>query len=194
MPRAVRAPEDIDVDRYKIARLLLQKKPIKAIAEELELDYGVVSRDVAALQKAWRSDASEMINQQRNQELMRLDMMAEEVEEKLQQSKVRVVTRIDENGDEVVTTTSTEGDPQWYKRQEWIFEQRAKILGLYAPKEQIIQRRDHNDLTEMSRAELEAIVAQAKINRAIEPEEVRVEYKEGGGVAERQAPRPDPNQ
>tara|TARA_R110000824_G_scaffold69833_2_gene179745 strand:+ start:2145 stop:2705 length:561 start_codon:yes stop_codon:yes gene_type:complete len=171
MTRAARSPEQIDADRFQIAQLYLQRKPPKAIADELGYEYGVVVRDIAALRKQFREESLAMVTQRKNEELMRLDMMERKAWISLEESKERRKIRTDDQGRESITVEESEGDPRWLGVAQWCTEQRAKILGLYAPKEQVLQHNHStSDAAELSEAQLVDIISKKNKEMAVDAE------------------------
>ena len=68
-----RTPIQIEDDRREIASLYLQGKTQQAIAERLSMTRQMVGYDLKAVQRRWREDTSRNLDEDKAQELAKLD-------------------------------------------------------------------------------------------------------------------------
>jgi len=145
----IRSPATIDHHRKIIAELYLKQWRQVDIAEKLGIDQATVSRDLSAVRKMWRKDASLSFDAAKAQELARIDTLENEYwrqYEASQEEFVRTMTEknlppVTEGGRQKEGTTKARviketriGDPRYLSGIQWCIEQRCKILGIEAPK------------------------------------------------------------
>jgi len=97
--------------RAQVAELYLQRMTQTEIARILGVSQPTVSRDIKAIERRWRQQAVDNLDRQKLRELAELDRMEREAAINYQHTH----------------------DIKWFRERKWIKEQRAKILGLYAP-------------------------------------------------------------
>ncbi len=131
-----------ECDRAKIAQLYLQRRPISEIASAIERSRVTVMSDLKAIRAQWFESSQEAVGKRKAEELARIDRIELVAWEGYERSiKIREITKtVLEQGGLGRLKTKAEsrkealiGDPRWLDKVAWCVEQRAKILGLYAP-------------------------------------------------------------
>ena len=107
-----------------------------AIAERLGLSQGQISRDLAKVQKRWRESSLVDINEAKQRELERIDVLEREYwqawkNSKGEQQRSTASKTGDQSRAQIVKYESA-GDPRFLAGVQWCVEQRCKILGLLA--------------------------------------------------------------
>jgi len=131
-------------DRRRIADMYLQGKTQADIAEEVGIDQSTVSRDIAALQGAWRESALIDIDEAKARELAKVDRLEREYWDAWERSCEDVVTvramgkqpaKGEKGKPDRVTriTKKQDGDPAFLRGVQWCIERRCKIIGVDAP-------------------------------------------------------------
>jgi len=128
--------------RQKVARLYLQGKPHRVIAEEVGRSVGTVNRDLSILRKKWEESALVNMDRLIREELARLDQTEQEIREDLRESGQdieKTTKKIKENlGEGSVTEreirTIVKEQSKDYHLWRFILEvqeKRRKFLGVY---------------------------------------------------------------
>ena len=107
-----------------------------AIAERLGLSQGQISRDLAKVQKRWRESSLVDINEAKQRELERIDVLEREYWQAWENSKgEQQRSTASKDGDRSraqIVKYESAGDPRFLAGVQWCVEQRCKILGLLA--------------------------------------------------------------
>ena len=107
-----------------------------AIAERLGLSQGQISRDLAKIQKRWRESSLVDINEAKQRELERIDVLEREYWQAWENSKgEKQRSTASKTGDQSraqIVKYESAGDPRFLAGVQWCVEQRCKILGLLA--------------------------------------------------------------
>ncbi len=156
-----RLPSELERDRRNISELYLKGFTQAYIAEKLGISQPTVSRDIKVLQAQWRDSALMNINEAKQRELERLDILERTYWDAWDRSKgeVKTTTRkgvakvpkavkgaeVDEKAlpapmsQEVTEHIETQvGDPRYLAGVMNCIERRCSILGIDAPKRQDI--------------------------------------------------------
>lgn len=140
----------IENDRTQITELYLRQVPQHEIAKQLSLSQSTVSREISRIIEGWQAANYDQINAFRAMELEKINLMEREMLTAWEASK-QVIKRTNiyfENGkinqggqgnkptfrQEQGVEEITQGNMEYFRGWQWCIEQRAKILGLYAPK------------------------------------------------------------
>ena len=126
-----------EADLQKIAGLYLTGKTQDAIAQELGVTQQQISYDLKTIQERWRKSALVDLNEAKQRELERIDVLEREYWQaweasKGEQSRSTASKTGDVSRAQVVKYESA-GDPRFLAGVQWCVEQRCKILGLLAP-------------------------------------------------------------
>ena len=107
-----------------------------AIAERLGLSQGQISRDLAKIQRRWRESSLVDINEAKQRELERIDVLEREYWQAWENSKgEQQRSTASKDGDRSraqIVKYESAGDPRFLAGVQWCVEQRCKILGLLA--------------------------------------------------------------
>ena len=107
-----------------------------AIAERLGLSQGQISRDLAKIQRRWRESSLVDINEAKQRELERIDVLEREYWQAWENSKgEQQRSTASKTGDQSraqIVKYESAGDPRFLAGVQWCVEQRCKILGLLA--------------------------------------------------------------
>lgn len=130
-----------EADRATVAQMYLEKRSIDQIAQAIGRNRKTVMTDLAYLEKRWFEAADRLTAVRKAEELARIDSIEFHAWEGYYRSiKIREQTKtVLEDGHlgrkSKAETRKEElvGDPRWLDKVCWCVEQRAKILGLYAP-------------------------------------------------------------
>lgn len=130
-------------DRAIVAEMYLERRTIDEIATHLTINRKTVMADLRVIEQRWFEASDRLTSARKAEELARIDRIELTAWEGYYRSNtVREVTKtvLETEGGEMVTKTKAEtrkeelvGDPRWLDKVCWCVEQRAKILGLYAP-------------------------------------------------------------
>lgn len=138
--------------RYEVAKLYLTGWRQPAIADHLGVNQAQISRDLAVIRRAWMKSAVMDFNEQRSQELAKIDALEAEYWEAWRRSQEDAEVRTtkarsasipaDEKktnlpASDLEATTRIEGqagDPRFLAGVQWCIERRCALLGLDQPK------------------------------------------------------------
>lgn len=129
-------------DRARVAALCLEKRSIDEMARELGINRKTVMGDLKWVEQRWLEASDRLTSTRKAEELARIDRIELLAWEGYYRSiKTRELTKtvLEREGDRTTKTKAETrredlvGDPKWLDRIAWCVEQRAKILGLYAP-------------------------------------------------------------
>lgn len=106
------------------------------IAERLGLSQGQISRDLAKIQRRWRESSLVDINEAKQRELERIDVLEREYWQAWENSKGEqqrsTASKQGELSRAQIVKYESAGDPRFLAGVQWCVEQRCKILGLLA--------------------------------------------------------------
>ena len=106
------------------------------IAARLGLSQGQISRDLAKIQRRWRESSLVDINEAKQRELERIDVLEREYWQAWENSKgEQQRSTASKDGDRSraqIVKYESAGDPRFLAGVQWCVEQRCKILGLLA--------------------------------------------------------------
>ncbi len=129
-------------DYRRIADLYLQGKTQSDIAETVGLDQSQVSRDLAVIQKRWRTDTTINMDEAKQKELSRIDTLERtywDAWERTLEEKTKTRTEQSKTGEKNGSAKATIeketllGNPAYLAGIQWCISERCRILGLYAP-------------------------------------------------------------
>jgi len=124
-------------DLQRIAELYLKGWYQSAIAKEIGVAQPQIAYDLKEIRQRWRESSIRDFDEDRNQELERIDILEREYWSAWERSKEeKTRTRQTKHGD--ISSASVEketllGNPAYLSGVERCIELRCKILGLYAP-------------------------------------------------------------
>jgi len=147
-----RQPSEIERDRRNIGRLYLRGIIQADIAEKLNLSQPTVSRDLKVIQKQWKIDRVDDINERKNIELDRVDELEREywaawIESKQDEKTKKIVKVGEKNARQELTSKEQVGNPAFLRGVEWCINKRCDLLGLDAPKRTDITSGEKKDDT-----------------------------------------------
>jgi len=137
----VSAPKRTEFEReanlVEIKDAYLRGDTQMSIAERLGLSQAQISRDLATIQRRWRESALVDINEAKQRELERIDVLEREYWQAWENSKGEQSRSTASKAGDVaraqVVKYESAGDPRFLAGVQWCVEQRCKILGLLAP-------------------------------------------------------------
>jgi len=133
-----RKPAEIERDRRNISRLYLQGKIQAQIAFELKISQPTVSRELKLLQAEWKEERVYDINEAKQKELSKLDVLELEYWEAWERSQGNAITQIQSESPMGTTKTAKQekqfGDARFLDGVMSCIKQRCAILGVEAPK------------------------------------------------------------
>ena len=137
----VSAPKRTEFEReaqlVEIKDAYLRGDTQMVIAERLGLSQGQISRDLAKIQRRWRESSLVDINEAKQRELERIDVLEREYWQAWENSKGEqqrsTASKQGELSRAQIVKYESAGDPRFLAGVQWCVEQRCKILGLYAP-------------------------------------------------------------
>lgn len=154
-----RTPFQREQDLERISTLYLKGTTQADIAKELDVTQQQISYDLATIQRRWRESSLVDINEAKQRELERIDVLEREYWQAWESSKgEQQRSTASKSGDQSraqIVKYESAGDPRFLAGVQWCVEQRAKILGLHAA---IKSELKVDDLRKLSDAELIAIV------------------------------------
>jgi len=178
-----RANTDIEGAFIKqaIAQHYLQGVSLKAMSEQLNVGYATVKNHLASLREEWKQKALFDFNLAKAEQLARIDEIErvswENFHRSVDGSTSTTTIRSDKSASKMKTKTKPSvSDAKWLDKIQWCVEQRAKILGLYAPKkiDQVISQ--SKKLEDMSTEELLDLADRNAIEPIYEVDGAVVEY------------------
>jgi len=160
MPGKQRSNSQLARDRRKIADLYLKGWLQADIAEELGISDSTVSRDLAAMRKAWLKSALMDFNEAKARELAEIDHLervawAEWLESKeAKESTVQKTSTSNRNKrvEAQIRKETRLGDPRYLGIIQWCIDRRCKILGVDAPTQTQVSGALEIDVTDARRA------------------------------------------
>ncbi len=129
-------------DYRRITDLYLQGKTQAEIAETVGLDQSQVSRDLSTIQARWRSDTAINLDEAKQKELAKIDLLEREywtAWQRTLEEKTKTRTEQSKTGDKSGAAKATIeketllGNPAYLAGIQWCISERCRILGLYAP-------------------------------------------------------------
>lgn len=127
--------------RQAVARLYLRGQTQHEIAAQVGVDQGTVSRDLAAIQKQWKSSAVAAIDELKAQQLAKVDALERTYWEAWERSckprETNIAKMVDGKGERKEATTHKEGrdgNPKFLEGVLKCIERRCQLLGIDAPK------------------------------------------------------------
>ena len=150
---AHRTPEQVEIDRDRVAEMYLQKRPLREIARVGGIIRKTVSLDIRAVQRRWAAEHPGEYAYRLALELARIDLIEVKAWERFEaavagrkSSRTRLV-----NGPQGQTSLgeSSSADPaneaSYLRLVCWCVEQRSRMLGLY--KDLKVEANVHHDIT-----------------------------------------------
>jgi hypothetical protein len=134
-----------EADYERISDLYLRGRYQSDIAAELGLSQGQVSQDIKVIQKRWQDKTALNLDEAKQRELTRIDLLEREFwsaweSSKTERTKARQESgdKKDANGRPIVTKASMEkeqrdGNPAFLQGVMTCIDRRCKLLGLDAP-------------------------------------------------------------
>ncbi len=139
---AARTSFQRDADRVDVARMYLERRTIDEIARTISRNRKTVMTDLRFLEAEWLKTADRLTSARKAEELARIDrieLLAWEGYYRSMETREITKTVLEQGGLGGQRTKAESrkesliGDPRWLDKISWCVEQRAKILGLYAP-------------------------------------------------------------
>lgn len=129
--------------REQVARLYLLGKTQHEIADTVGCSQKTVSNDLAVLRDRWRESALVDVNEAKQRELAKIDLLERTYwqawEDSLEQIERTTAKRVQAKfGERTETARHVEqrlGDPRYLQGVQWCIERRIAILGANAPVE-----------------------------------------------------------
>jgi hypothetical protein len=133
-PKRTRFQRELDL--ACITKMHLEGRSQYEIAAELNLSQPAICRDLAEVRRRWREASLIDINEAKQRELARIDLLEREYWQAWERSQEDMIkthsARDDREGDRVsVTREPRDGNPAFLSGVQWCVEQRCKILGIY---------------------------------------------------------------
>ena len=156
-----------EADLARISELYLRGKPQAEIAEEIGVSQGQVSKDLSIIRTRWRKQTTVNMDEAKNKELARIDVLEREYWEAWERSKGEQVKgrqkQSDTGGKKKIEWATVEkvqliGNPAFLAGVEKCIDMRCKLLGIYAAtKVDSVTR--NIDLTKLTGDQLDRIAA-----------------------------------
>jgi acyl-CoA-binding protein len=136
----VSAPKRTEFEReaqlVEIKDAYLRGDTQMGIAARLGLSQSQISRDLAKIQRRWRESSLVDINEAKQRELERIDVLEREYWQAWENSKGEqqrsTASKTGELSRAQIVKYESAGDPRFLAGVQWCVEQRCKILGLLA--------------------------------------------------------------
>lgn len=163
----------------RVAQCYLQGMSQSAIAEEVDISPYMVKSALKNLRQQWQERALYDFSVAKAEELAKIDEVERTAWTNFHESvKARESITTMKTGDNPQTKIKNKSkgptsDSKWLDTIKWCIDQRCKILGLYAPKQTIIDQTIHSkkNMDEMSTEELLAIANSQMIPAVYDVEE-----------------------
>lgn len=123
--------------KWEAVDLYCQGKRQVEIAETLGISQPTVARYLKAAFDEWRAKGIGKLDEHKQRELAKIDMLEREAWAAFERSKERQrrESSTNEKGQSEKTVVQEfEGNPQFLDRVAWCIAERCRIMGLYAPK------------------------------------------------------------
>lgn len=104
-----------------------------AIGDQLGIDKSTVSRDLKFIQEQWRQSAITDMNEVKQRELEKIDLIEYEAWQAWLRSQTDAITTNEFDGNKSTSKKNQYGDPRFLAQIERCIELRCKILGINAP-------------------------------------------------------------
>jgi len=152
---AVTGPKRTEFEReahlVEIKEAYLRGDTQMDIAARLGLSQAQVSRDIATIQRRWRESSLVDINEARQRELERIDVLEREYWQAWEASKgEQQRSTASKDGDRSraqIVKYESAGDPRFLAGVQWCVEQRCRILGLLAAVRNELTGKDGEPIT-----------------------------------------------
>lgn len=127
-------------DKATISRMLLQNKTHQEIANFLEIDRSMVTKEASAIRKEWKQSSLRDFDEARGQKLAELELIKGELWQAWQQSKEQKETTLKEKiavaeSDKrlkiATRSQSATGDPSYLSGILSCIKEESRLLGLY---------------------------------------------------------------
>jgi predicted transcriptional regulator len=175
MARTKRSQHKIESDRAEISRLTLRGLTQMEIAAKLGMTQPMVSYDLAAIRKSWRTQTAFDLDAAKAEELAKINHLEFTIWQELETSeRPHVRTVKDYAGKKirrktVTTTKGGSGNSHLLSGILRCIDQRCKILGLYAPAKVENTGTDggpiRHDFTSTAEAMLDKFYGNENVNR-----------------------------
>ena len=131
----------IEDDRREIASLYLQGKTQQVIADRLHMTRQMVGYDLKAIQRRWREDTSRNLDEDKAQELAKLDELERTHWQAWEDSLEQVTTETsslvnsakDSRNRATIRREDKQGNPAYLRGVMECIDRRCKLLGLDSP-------------------------------------------------------------
>ncbi len=142
MPRQgpKRSPVQREQDKATIARMILQGKTHQDIANFLELDRSMVSREIKLIRNEWKASSLRDFDESRGEKIAELELIKAELWQSWQESKQQKESTLKEQinsleGDKRIKVAtrnqSATGDVAYLSGVVNCIKEQSKLLGLY---------------------------------------------------------------
>lgn len=131
-----RQPLEASKHRPLIAALYLKGFTQAAIGEQLGISHATVSRDLKLIQEHWRQSAISDMNDAKQRELEKIDVLEYEAWQAWLRSQADAVSKTTFGNSEkpnIKSSRNQYGDPRFLAIVDKCIERRCKILGIEAP-------------------------------------------------------------
>lgn len=147
MPGPKRTKFQIEHDRRITQDMYLRGKTQADIADALGVTQQQISYDLKAIQQQWREDTTIDLDEAKQRELARIDLLEREYwdawERSCDEFKVKTIRAKGANAEDAknsaeqtMRTEPRNGDPRFLAGVQWCISERSKLLGIYAPTRQ----------------------------------------------------------
>lgn len=136
-----------EADLVKIKDAYLRGVPQMEIAEQLGLNQSTVSRDIATIQQRWRQSVLVDVNEAKQRELERIDVLEREYwdawnDSRGEHQRSTASKAEGQSSRAQIVKYESAGDPRFLAGVQWCVEQRCRILGLLAAQKSEVTGRD----------------------------------------------------
>jgi hypothetical protein len=161
----------------QVASLYLKGMTQKKISDEVGCSIEAVRRHMETLRDSWMEKSLYDFSQAKAEQLAKVDEVERVSWEQFaksadKESLTEFVGSNEEVTNSIRSTSKNAQEIKWLDKIQWCIDQRCKILGLYAPKQQIIQQTitDNRKLEEMTTDELMKIANKTQVPALFEVE------------------------
>ena len=121
-----------------------------SIAAKFDLSQSQISRDLSTIQRRWKESSIVDINEVKQRELERIDVLEREYwaawAASQGEQKRSTATKTEDTSRAQIIKFDSPGDPRFLAGVQWCIDQRCKILGVYAPLRQEISGKDGGEI------------------------------------------------
>tara|TARA_R110000803_G_scaffold34031_2_gene74463 strand:+ start:190 stop:813 length:624 start_codon:yes stop_codon:yes gene_type:complete len=157
-------------NQTQVASFYMQGLTQKVISDKVGCSIATVRRHMESLREEWMNRSLYDFSRAKAEQLAKVDEVERVAWEQfsLSASRESLTEFLDANDlvtSQIKNTSKNAQEIKWLEKIQWCIDQRCKILGLYAPKQQIIQQNisDSRNLEDMTTDELLKIANKTQI-------------------------------